>query len=66
MLREERQEVSRCRTLLAWDIDLITNDSSLLSEVEIVCFNCIVWVPFRTGQNNNYFRIPVKKRSQQK
>ena len=35
MLREERQEVSRCRTLLAWDIDLITNDSSVLSEVEI-------------------------------
>ena len=41
MLREERQEVSRCRTLLAWDIDPITNDSSVLSEVEIVCFHCI-------------------------
>ena len=41
MLREERQEVSRCRTLLAWDIDLITNDTSVLSEVEFVCFNCI-------------------------
>ena len=24
MLREERQDVFRCRTLLAWDIDLIT------------------------------------------
>ena len=24
MLREKRQEVSRCHTLLAWDIDLIT------------------------------------------
>ena len=66
MLREERQEVSRCRTLLAWDIDLITNDSSVLSEVELFVLTAFVWVPFRTGQNDNYFRIPVKKRSQQK
>ena len=64
MLREERQEVSRCRTLLAWDNDLITNDTSVLSEVDFVCFNCIClsW----TGQHDNYFQIPVKKRSQQK
>ena len=41
MLREERQDVSRCRTLLAWDIDLITNDTSVLSQVEFVCFKCI-------------------------
>ena len=41
MLREERQDVSRCRTLLGWDIDLITNDTSVLSQVEFVCFKCI-------------------------
>ena len=28
MLHEERQEVSRCRTLLAYDIDLNINDAS--------------------------------------
>jgi len=38
MLHEERQEVSRCRTLLAYDIDLNINDAG---EVEFVCFNCI-------------------------
>ena len=59
MLHEERQEVSRCRTLLAYDIDLNINDASVLGEVEFVCFNCICLssVPNWTKR----IRIPEEK-----
>ena len=41
MLHEEHQEVSRFQTLLAYNIDHISNGASVLGEVEFVCFNCI-------------------------
>ena len=64
MLHEERQEVSRCRTLLAYDIDLNINDASVLGEVEFVRFNCICLssVPNWTKR----IRIPEEKFFQQK